>query len=550
MLPFNLDLLILDAEKSKYLLPITSLDVFVPSSKSFHPFGLYSTEIFGKVGEERRNRKFGYVDTSISVFHPVVFYALVELKRLYGEILSGSKYARWNPVIKDFEKVELNETLTVFGVSNKDKSDVGTGYAFFLKYFKEIKFEKRKSQSRDFNIRLVEKYKNKCLLDKVIVMPAGLRDLTVNENGQSSDNEINDFYRKIMSLSNHVTKESLKTGEEQYDRLRYNLQIAVNNLYDYIISLIEGKKKFLQGKWGSRNVFNSTRNVITAIKDDRADLFDRDAISVNQAMVGLYQYLKASLPVSIHKIRNGIISKVFVGPNSPAVLINKETLKPELVNIEPDYYDSWMTDEGMEKVITRFSEEDMRHLPIEIGGRYASLTYRGPDGTFALFQNIDELPEGRSKEHVKPTTYAELFYTAVYSDSNKARGFITRYPISGYGSIYPCMVYLRTTTKAQKLQELDPVNGWTPKENGLAREFPIFSEPFYNSLGPAKRHLKLLGADFDGDVCSFTIIFTDEAIAEHKRIMNSRNFFVSATGNMTFSAASDTLVMLMKSITK
>lgn len=543
MLPFNLDLLILDEKKSQYLLPITSLDVFIPSSKSFHPFGLYSTEIFGKVGEERRNRKFGYIDTNISVFHPVVYYALLDIRRFYGEIISGASFARWNPKISDFDKATALDESTAHG-------EVGTGFAFFIKYFKLLKFEQRKSHSRSFNIRLIEKYKDNCLMDKVIVMPAGLRDLTVNENNQSSDNEINDFYRKIIGLSNHVTKESLKLGEEPYDRMRYSLQQAVNTLYDYIISLIEGKKKFLQGKWGSRNVFNSTRNVITAMKDDKADLFDKEALSVDQAMVGLYQYLKAALPISINKIKNGIMSKVFVGPNSPAVLINKDTLKPELVNIEPEFYDEWMTNEGMAKVITRFSEEDMRHLPVEIGGRYACLTYRGKDGTFALFQDIDSLPPDRSRDDVTPTTYAELFYTAVYSDSNKARGFITRYPISGYGSIYPCMVYLRTTTKSLKRMELDPYNNWEVKNGIFAREFPITSEPFYNSLAPAKRHLKLLGADFDGDVCSFTMIYTDEAIAEHKRILASRNFYVSSTGAMNFSAASDTLVMLMKSITR
>jgi hypothetical protein len=69
-------------------------------------------------------------------------------------------------------------------------------------------------------------------------------------------------------------------------------------------------------------------------------------LGFNDTVIGVYQYLKATLPVSKYNLRNGFLSKVFVGINSPAVLVNKKTLKPELVDIRPEIYDGWMSEEG------------------------------------------------------------------------------------------------------------------------------------------------------------------------------------------------------------
>lgn len=72
--PFNIDLLILDNTSVKNIRPVKVLDIFEGGgSRNFHPDGLYSVETFGKVGEERRNRLFSYIDLRISVFHPIIF---------------------------------------------------------------------------------------------------------------------------------------------------------------------------------------------------------------------------------------------------------------------------------------------------------------------------------------------------------------------------------------------------------------------------------------------------------------------------------------------
>lgn len=478
MLPFNIDLLILRKEHLTTMRQVKALDIFDGSSRNFHPEGLFSLETFGKIGDERRSRRFAYIDLKITVFHPVIFKALSELKQLYTDVIASRAFAVWNDELKDFEK--------------STPLDGETGFAFFLKHFDELQFEERESTKRTFNIKMVEKYRQNCMMDKLIVMPAGLRDFEFDDQGKPSEDEINPLYRKALSLSNLITQTTLSLNPDSMDSIRFSIQIAVNEIYLYIRTMLEGKKKFVLGKWATRRIFNGTRNVITSLNNDTDTLHSPKTVKYNQTAVGLYQFLKAALPVSLYALKTGFLSKVFIGPNSPAVLVNKKTFHKEMVDISPKYYDDWMTDEGLEKVITRFAEEDMRHYRIEVDKYYIGLMYRGPDQTFMLLQDIDELPEGRSKKDVRPITFTELLYTAVFAIANTYPCFVTRYPITSFGSIYPSYVYLKSTVRGETREALDE-NG--ERSGHWAYQFPMEDESFMNSVSPNGAHLARLGAD-------------------------------------------------------
>ena len=94
--PFNISLLHLTPQKLRGLGRITALDPMEGSSKDFHPAGLFSVDFFGRVGDERRTRRYAFIDIKIPVFHPLVHATLVKLKNLYGGIMSGTDYALWD----------------------------------------------------------------------------------------------------------------------------------------------------------------------------------------------------------------------------------------------------------------------------------------------------------------------------------------------------------------------------------------------------------------------------------------------------------------------
>lgn len=529
-LPFNISLLVLNGENTKGLQQVKVLDIFgggtagatgtYSGGKNFHPEGLFSTEIFGKVGDERRNRLFGYIALNLPVFHPVIYKKLIELKELYGKIMSGSAYAVFNPKTKDFEPASVK--------------DGQTGYAFFLKHFDELVFEERKSTSREFAIKLINSHRSQCLMDKLLIMPAGLRDFTILPNGKPEEDEINSLYRKILSIATVIGSHGKLGDQSHMDNSRYGLQIAIQELYLYIVNLLEGKNKLIQGWWTSRKIFQSTRNVITANVAKSSILGDPVTIGPNHTVVGLYQSLRSIFPLAVNLIR-GVLSDVFPGPNSPASLVNKKTLLRENVLISPEYYDNWMTQEGLEATIGRFEPEALRHDEIEVDGRYLSLIYN--DGKrVKLFRSIDELPEGFDKAHVKPVTFAELYYLAIFKDIKRIPAFVTRYPITGYGSIYPSWIYLKTTTRSTPVVLLDEMWGET---EDIASEFPIRGQSFVNSMSPAGSHLGLLGADFDGDMMSLIAVMSDEGIEEIKDLLQSKNYYVGVSGKIAFSVSND-----------
>ena len=483
-IPFNITLLIPDKRMLSMLRPVTSLTAF-DANRNFHPDGLYSTETFGVVGTPARESKYSYINIRISILHPVIFKTLISMKSLYKDIMSSREFAVWDDEKKDFIK--------------SNAIDGQTGYQFFINHFKDIVFEEKSSIRREQAIRLLDMYKDNCLVDNIIVMPAGYRDIELDNNGRESSDEINDIYYSLLSISNTINPSTVNVSPEAYNSQRMSLQNKFVELYDYINTIVDGKKNLMMGKWASRKIFNGTRNVITSQDTTILDLDDPDNITINDTLMGLFQTLKAMLPVAIYHIRTKFLSEVFTSSNSPSLLTNKKTLMSERVLIQSKEFDKWMTNEGLEKLIDQYQETSIRHEPIKIEqDYYLGLIYKGPDGTFKLIHGIDELPSDRKAEDCTPITYTELFYLSIYDIANNYPVFVTRYPITGIGSVYPSKLKLKTTVESEVRKELG--YDWLPmSDNKIAKEFPLKTSTFFNSLSPSSSRLAGLGADFDGD---------------------------------------------------
>lgn len=532
-IPFNIKILELTPQKLSALKPVRSLNIFDSTNTAFDEDGLFSTSIFGKVGNRLRNQRFSYVDIKIPIFHPAIYNALVDLKKLYAGIIDGSEYVLWDDKINDFVRSDV--------ISGK------TGYHYFVTHWKKIQFEKNKSISREQNILLVAKYMSVALTDKILIIPAGLRDLERGEDGRIEEDEINTPYRRLLSIANTVTDSAVKNNPEISNTSRFQLQRTFNDIYEMLRSLLEGKKKLVLGKWASRNIQNGTRNVITAMNTAPTYLGADGAVQFNDTMIGLYQTMKSVLPKTLFFLRTGFLSNVFVSPGAPALLVNKKTLKSERVQLKPSYFERYMTDEGLEKVITAFGEEDMRDRPLEIDGRYMGLVYKGPDGTFKLIHDVDQVPSSRNKEDVHPMTFCELMYLSGYRDWNKFPLLATRYPITGVGSIYPSRIFLKTTLKSEVRKELN--DQWELQDKSYtAYEFPT-KGPYFNSMSPHSSHLDRATADFDGDMMSGNAIYTDDAVEENEEFFRKRSSYIGVDGKFTYSTNVSTVALVMFNMT-
>lgn len=478
----DFDLLYLTPEIVRNLGQVKILDSYDGGTDNFHDEGLFSTTIFGRVGDPRREETFGVIDAKVNVFHPLVFKNLLKIKRLYGEIIKGTEYAVFDEKLKDFVR--------------SDEIDGETGFNFFLQHWHKIVFKKNDSIKRNQYIDLVEKYKDRALTNKILVLPAGLRDLEPNPDGKDVEGEINEFYRKIISITNTL---SSQTNLDTYltDNARLSIQNAFNSIFSYILSLLKGKTGFILKKWARRKVFNSTRSVLTAQVNTVSNLASGDSPGWNNTTIGIAQLLKAILPVGVHKVLNHpFIIEAFPSSDNTCFLLDKKTLKREMVRLDNKTLDKWTTQNGVEGLFDNFMEHSVRSKPIEIGGYYLGLIYVDNKKGFKLIYDIDDLNNypWMKKEFIRPITYVEFFYLMGYQDWNKYPMSNTRYPISGAGSIFPSYVFCKTTTLSEVRYELDE-DGELIKEN-KAISFPILTgATFVDALSVSHSRLSGLGAD-------------------------------------------------------
>lgn len=472
-------LLNVDKRTVQTLRPTTSLDTFQGATKDFHEDGLYSTLTFGPIGTDRRDETFSYIDVGVEVLSPVIALTLFELKQLYREVMSGSRYAVWDPDEKDFFPASPTDT------------GAGTGYNFFIQRWKELSPKKTESLIRQQSIELIEKFRDIALSRYVVILPAGLRDLEVGDGGRETENEINGMYRKLISASRLVPTIGTR-NPELLDSTRWNLQRGFIEIYKYLFDMLEGKHGFLRGKWAARKIFNGTRNVIGSMDASSPVMGRADAIRATDTVIGLFQGLKSLLPVAIHAIRTRYLQDI-VGSDGSMFLVNPKTLEKEVVFVNPKDYDKYSTDEGIEKLINSIRAPHLRHKPIKVGKHYLALIYN--DGKeFKVFSDYRELPFDRNKKFVSPITYAELLYLSGYDKWNDYFTLVTRYPVTGQGSTYSSTIRLTTTARTAMEWELE--DNWVTRKERPAIDFPRRDvEEFISNLLPHPSNLKALGAD-------------------------------------------------------
>ena len=529
--PVYFKLMHLTPERLRVLKPVTVLDIYTNNTESFHPNGLFSIEIFGRVGSDDRDKRFSFIDLKTDIFHPLYYKELVRLKRLYGEIITGTTYAIFDDKEKDF--IPANE------ITGK------TGYSFFLENWKKVVFKDTGSQIRRERINFLTKYRDVSTTQYILVLPAGLRDLEIGSDGRTQEGEVNAFYRRLIGISNSIITKGLR-DQELLNTARCAAQGAFNNIYAYFNRLISGKHGFIMGLWAARNIEHGTRSVITGVSASNAALGNPTNIGTNSTVVGIFQLMKAIQPVVIHALLTGYISQVFVENSTLAHLVDKKTFKRSNVQLDSLTIDKWLTSPGLAKQIDYFEDRSLRAKPIIIKDHYLGLVYKD-DKYFKLFGDIDELPDGFNKANVKPITYIELFYLSYFDKWNNTPGFVTRYPITGTGSIYPSIAYLKTTETTYDLEELG--EDWQPTGR-RAISYPNLTNPTYvDSIGTAQSRIGGLGADFDGDTASFNAVYTKDAVKEINDYLNSPAAYLSSKDGLVNSPTIDPVKRVIKNMT-
>jgi len=526
--------MVLTKDRVARMTPVTSLDIYDGASSEFHDDGLYSTSIFGRVGSDERNTTFSYLNLKVQIFHPKIFRDLMSLKSIYRGIVAGRETAVFDPVTKDFVA---------------DKSEKAeTGYSFFTRHFHELELRKTKSPTRAIRVDFINQWRQVALTQYIPVLPAGVRDIEVDDNGVTSKNEIHDLYFRALSISNTIPVTS-NMESSALDIARNALTNCLMEIYELIEGMLAGKNGFILDKWASRRVVYGTRNVLTVMDTSIANLNDTNAPGFDSTTLGLFQVIKGMTPLTIHHLRR-TFGEVIQAGEGQAQLVDKESLRPAWVSLKPDSRDAWTTRDGLNGVIDRYQMVEMRNRPVEIEGHYLALIYKGPDKTFKIFHDIHDMPAHLDRRHVSPINLVEMLYLCGYQYWNDYYAQICRYPISGLGSIYPSRVYVKTTVVGERRVELD--DNWEPHvgDTHVALEFPMTGSTSYmDTQSPHSTKLKGLNADFDGDTGSATLVMSNEAMRENDKILSSRQHWINTGGNLTASYGYDTIDYVITNLT-
>lgn len=490
-IPFNIEIMPVPQFLIEHrLLPVTSLLIYEPSNPKFHPEGLFSEEIFGGIGSEERLLTYGYIDLNTTILAPILFRTVIKLSSFYQELMAGHVYATFNPVTREFDRV--------YG-DPEDIEGADTGYSFFLHHFLDLTFKSTDSEQRQARLTLIETYKRIGLYEQYIVEPAGLRDISNDDNGKMIQDDINKLYMTLLAYASAIPPGS---KSPLYDTVRYSIQLKALEIYEYIENIMTHKHGFLQGRWGARRIAMGTRNVISVANYSNRRPDDPQTLGPNETMVGTFQAAKSMQPLIVHGFKSIFIDPVFGDAGSQTVpLIDPKTYKLVYQDITEEERVKFTSSGEIDNWINRFRNIDVRNRPITIRARdgkpyYLCLVYDQGD-KISLFRTITDLKKLSSQaidlNQIHPITWAEALYLVTANAAMGRHAFVTRYPVLGDTSCYPTTIHVASTSPARvvELVNLLDIDGPTV----LYPEYPILGQPYLDTIVPGSARLSGLGGD-------------------------------------------------------
>lgn len=523
----NFEILQIPTTRLKTMGEIKVPDVMVASTNNYHEEGLFSVGYFGEQGSPERLTRFGWIDLKQPIIHPVIYELMVTAKSLYGDILSGTKYAVYNSKTNVFEESE-------YGTGS-------TGYSFFMKHINKVTLDATGSTTRDVAIQSLKAHRSMLTTKILTVLPAGLRDYRVDADGRPSEDEINTMYRKMLGNASFIPSNTLSL--EVLDPIRYKMQMVMQEIYKYINSILYGKRGFINKRVIDRRVHGSTRNVLTGLQQESSDINSPKFIDDDTVLVGLYQLLKATQHQTSHHVKN-FMSPVFPGEGINFRMVDKKSLHVVDVPFNTKVYRSVQTYDGINKIVNSLMS-DTFGVVMEYQNAYYALLYE-TDDEYMVLHDIDELPEGLDPDNVRPMTIMDMMYLSCNQSLDAAVGTVTRYPVLEHGSVFVTRFQLKTTTFSYTKYELGPDG----KRNGVVcLRYPRPETGMFRSVSVTTSKLDPMGADFDGDTVSLIVAWDDESIAEINEVLASPQHWLNVEGTLLYSGSNSFNEMTMKVLT-
>lgn len=226
--------------------PVTSVNEFSVNGLSFDPNGLWSEEIFGRIGSKDRRMRFGYINLNTYIINPILYDMVSTISTdIKNIILSKETYImKNNTLIEDI---------------NGD-----TGLLFFHRILDNIKFInliKNKPEKIEL-AKYLDNNKSLIMIKNLLVLPAGDRDLSMNKSkSKQMVSDINNFYERIISLSSQIL---IQSDEEMKSIFTTYIQKGCQQVLIWLQNNIKGKQGLFRSTMLKKTVDYSARIAATS----------------------------------------------------------------------------------------------------------------------------------------------------------------------------------------------------------------------------------------------------------------------------------------------
>lgn len=477
--------------------------------------GLFSEVVFGSTPEERR-WNCAYIELNGKFFHPYVFEVLCKLSKNIGNVAAGL----------DSWKIDETGKLKKVKPEEEGYDPSNTGLDWLVEHYHELKFEMSKSYTHNQFVQFIDQLsEEETFISKWIVIPVFYRDVDFS-GGTREVPEINDFYKRLMQYVNALKVPSLG---EFANKTKYNIQICLRDIRKYGQSLVESKKGFLKRSViGKSNDFGA-RNVISQPSYAHCDRPEDSMIDIFHSGFPIATCCSMAYPFIEHWILE-FISKEFETRQRKAVLV-KENGKYHMEYAKLGDVMAFYTPQYIEKNVEQFMHT--------YGARFKPLVIPMEDGSeaYILFTgrpySKDPLNPKVSEVGQRPMTWTDLLYIACVEtlEYGGKMAYITRYPLVDYFGTFPSCIRVTSTVNTTKMTIGDRYYPFYPVVDPNASQAEV-STMFVDTVTMDNVYLGGLGGDYDGDMVSEKMCFTEEANDEAYAIMTDPKHFVSINGDL------------------
>lgn len=375
--------------------------------------GLFSYEIFGRLGSESRKTTFAYINLGGNYFHPLVYK---NLKRLDRKI---------EDCIMDANKFKINDKGELVVDANGE-----SGIDFLYKNWSKLKFKTTDSNERNQRVKMIESLsKNEVFQTKQIVLPPSYRDINLlgASSGKLSHDPVNDMYAKLIRLvsSNQMNDADIIGFDFIGNMTKASIQNLLLEIYNYFIGYIKGKDGLFRQTVMGKSIDYGARLVISSAQFNK-DRYDEMLVDFEHTGVPLAQAVTLFFPFIIKYVQDffekntNTLSKSF---STDGKMINNEDLA------------SQFNHEKIKKYIKRFIKSPSERFD-EI---YAMI------GDKKAYFNFSYKIKGQDKPIIRRMTWTDLLFRAAYDICKDKYVYITRYPLEDYMGIYPSKITVLST---------------------------------------------------------------------------------------------------------